>query len=90
MFMGRTRYGLYQDAVALCKSEDEEKWRKAVYWVFDAPNINKPYQVCFFPHNCLKFSKERIEFLKELKVQKILPSFVNVVEPIQCQSKKIF
>ena len=44
----RTQYGLYQEAVGMCaqKNADEEKWRKAVYWVFDAPDMeDKPYIV---------------------------------------------
>jgi hypothetical protein len=39
---------LYQDAVFLCVkgSNDAEKWKKAVFWVFDAPDIvDKPYEV---------------------------------------------
>jgi hypothetical protein len=42
----RTQYGLYQDAVYLCNTLDEEKWKKAVFWVFDAPNAaEKPFEV---------------------------------------------
>jgi uncharacterized protein YhbP (UPF0306 family) len=44
--INRTQYGLYQDAVNLCKIQDEEKWKKAVFWVFDAPEMaHKPFVV---------------------------------------------
>jgi hypothetical protein len=30
----------------LCNTLDEEKWKKAVFWVFDAPEeANKPFEV---------------------------------------------
>ena len=47
----RTQYGLYQDAVSLCKTTNETKWQKAIFWVFDSPEIaQKPIEVClFFP-----------------------------------------
>jgi uncharacterized protein YhbP (UPF0306 family) len=42
----RTQYGLFQEAVTLCGKYEEKKWRKAVFWVFDAPNLaDKPYEV---------------------------------------------
>jgi hypothetical protein len=45
----RTQYGLYQESVQLCiKSNalDEEKWKRALFWVFDVPGIgHKPYEV---------------------------------------------
>ena len=42
----RTQYGLYQDAVNLCKTQSEKKWEKAIFWVFDAPGMaNKPFEV---------------------------------------------
>ena len=41
-----TQYGLYQDAVNLVRSSNTEKWKKAIFWVFDAPNLNSiPYEV---------------------------------------------
>ena len=41
-----TQYGLYQDAVNLCKSSNEEKWNKATFWVFDIPELGtKPLEV---------------------------------------------
>ena len=44
--MIRTQYGLFQDAVALCRKIDQEKWKKATFWVFDAPGIpNRPFEV---------------------------------------------
>jgi hypothetical protein len=44
--MNRTQYGLYQDSVQLSISVDEEKWKKAVFWVFDVPEIaEKPFEV---------------------------------------------
>jgi hypothetical protein len=34
--------------VSLSKGGDD-KWRKAVFWVFDAPDIwSKPFEVCWF------------------------------------------
>ena len=42
----RTQYGLYQQAVQLVKSLDENLWKKAVLWVFDTPdNPNRSYEV---------------------------------------------
>jgi hypothetical protein len=43
----RTQYGLHQDAVALCKTGgDEAKWKKAVFWVFDSPDLlSTPFEV---------------------------------------------
>jgi DNA ligase-1 len=41
-----TQYGLFQESVRLCTTSDEEKWKKAVYWVFDCPELsNKPFEV---------------------------------------------
>jgi hypothetical protein len=39
--------------VNLCKTlVDEEKWNKAVFWVFDAPDMaNAPYEVPYIKHN---------------------------------------
>jgi DNA ligase-1 len=35
----RTQYGLHQEAVSIClKTADSEKWNKAIFWVFDAPD----------------------------------------------------
>ena len=42
----RTQYGLYQDAVRLTRAgKDSEKWNNAIYWVFDSPSLNLPYEV---------------------------------------------
>ena len=42
----RTQYGLFQDAVALSQSKDEESWKKAQFWVFDVPSLkDKPFEV---------------------------------------------
>ncbi len=42
----RTQYGLYQDAVNLCKSGNEEKWKEAKFMVFDSPLMyDKTYEV---------------------------------------------
>jgi hypothetical protein len=44
---------LYQVAVSLCisgkkQAREEKKWKKAVFWVFDAPDIaNQPLEVNF-------------------------------------------
>ena len=41
-----TQYGLHQDAVSLAKTEDEAKWNKAIFWIFDSPQLeNKPLEV---------------------------------------------
>ena len=41
-----TKYGLYQEAVNLTRSNNDTKWDKAVYWVFDSPQLaNKPLEV---------------------------------------------
>jgi uncharacterized membrane protein len=61
---------LYQDSVSLCSKADDEKWKKAVFMVFDAPSIaDKPYE-------------ERMQYLKDLKE---LPSFVNIIDSVKCQ-----
>jgi hypothetical protein len=37
---------LFQEAITLGSTTDDEKWKKAVFWVFDAPSIaDKPYEV---------------------------------------------
>jgi hypothetical protein len=51
LILCRTQYGLYQEAVSLCrparKGIFEEKWKKAKFMVFDAPSVaDKPYEVC--------------------------------------------
>ena len=44
--MCRTQYGLYQDAVNLGKTNNEEKWRKATFWIFDCPSLgSQPLEV---------------------------------------------
>ena len=68
----RTQYGLYQEAVGLERSNDKERWTKATFWVFDAPDIaNKPYE-------------ERVQFLRQLEV----PDFVKIIPTIECRGKK--
>ena len=68
---------MYQEAVSLGKNNaDEEKWKKAIFWVFDAPDMaNQPFE-------------ERIQHLHQLQQQNKLPSFVKVVEAITCQNKQ--
>jgi DNA ligase-1 len=57
-------------------TENEDKWKKAIFWVFDAPDIpNKPFE-------------ERIDYLNNLKAKGELPSFVNVVETVKCDGKE--
>ena len=47
--MTRTQYGLHQESVGLINSNKEEKWNKAIFWIFDAPKlIGKPLEVHFF------------------------------------------
>ena len=50
LILYRTQYGLYQEAVALSQGNiSEEKWQKAIFWVFDAPSQAKdPYEVPLF------------------------------------------
>ena len=72
-----TQYGLYQDAVNLSVTQSAEKWEKAIFWVFDAPSIgDKPFE-------------ERIEYLRKLKEDGKLPSFVKIVETIKCKSETL-
>jgi hypothetical protein len=41
---------LFQEAINLCNSNEEAKWKKAVFWVFDAPDmVDKPYEVILAP-----------------------------------------
>jgi DNA ligase-1 len=52
-----TQYGLYQGAVNLARTEDEQRWKKAIFWVFDAPNLgNEPYEVRIYRTNSNIFS----------------------------------
>ena len=37
--MNRTKYGLYHEAINLTSTNDEEKWKKATFWVFDSPQL---------------------------------------------------
>ena len=41
----RTRYGLHQEAVNLCKSSTNPKWKDAIMWVFDVPTLQVPFEV---------------------------------------------
>ena len=42
----RTKYGLYQDAVNVFKTTNEDKWNMAIFWVFDTPQFaDKPFEV---------------------------------------------
>ena len=37
---------MHQEPVGLMSSKDEEKWSKAIFWVFDAPELReKPLEV---------------------------------------------
>ena len=86
-----TQYGLYQEAVTLGmrSKPNDEKWQKAVFWVFDAPNmIDKTYQVFALFLIVLIGIQERIERLKEMKEKGQLPSFVKVVESTVCNGKQ--
>ena len=72
----RTQYGFYQSAIQLSRISDEEKWKAAQFWIFDAPGIaNQPYE-------------ERMEFLKDLKEKGSLPSFVNIINSVKCEDEK--
>ena len=45
---------MYQDAVSVATKNDNEKWNKAVFWVFDAPGLgNKPFEVSKKQLHCL-------------------------------------
>ena len=44
----RTQYGLYQEPAALIHSSNEEKWSKAVFWIFDAPDLTQTLEVVIF------------------------------------------
>jgi hypothetical protein len=58
----RTQYGLYQDAVQLCNTVDEEKWKRAVLWVFDAPDIgNMPFEVTHYHKLLLTFVRKELK-----------------------------
>lgn len=42
----RTQYGLHQAPVQLCNTLDEQRWRDAKFWVFDAPSLaDKSFEV---------------------------------------------
>ena len=76
----RTSYGRYQEAASLSRSSDDVKWKQAIFWVFDTPEMGgAPIEL-------------RFQHLKELKEQELLPSFVNIVETVTCRgsNKKIF
>jgi hypothetical protein len=71
----RTKYGLFQDAVRLCNTKEVDRWKSAKFMVFDAPDIaDKPYE-------------ERMQYLKDLKEQGSLPSFVNIIDTVKCEGK---
>ena len=57
----------------LSSKASEEKWKKAVFWVFDTPNDNQPYE-------------ERLEQLQSIKES--LPPFVQIVDAVKCKSKE--
>jgi DNA ligase-1 len=68
--------------VLLCNSLEEEKWKKAVFWVFDTPS-NEKFEVMFLQ---IRFSdfETRMEFLNNLK----LPDFVRIVDRVKCKGKE--
>ena len=72
----RTQYGLFQDPISLTKQIDEEKWKKAVFWVFDVPHVG------------YKTYEERLEYLEQLKQENRLPSFVKPIEVVTCKGKE--
>ena len=74
--MNRTQYGLYQESVHLCKNNgDKSKWENAIFWVFDVPHLQKPFE-------------ERMEYLLELKKDGKLPEFVHIVDATICKGKE--
>ena len=34
-----TQYGLHQEVINLAKTTNEVKWNKAIYWIFDSPEL---------------------------------------------------
>ena len=42
------KYGLPQAAATLCKTASEKVWKNAVFMVFDIPNKQVPFEVCFY------------------------------------------
>ena len=83
-----TQYGLYQSAVQLCMAKDENRWENAVFWVFDAPHLSSlPYEVCTLNSvMSLTLFKERVNNLKKMAEDNLLPSFVKIIDPIKCNS----
>ena len=59
----------------LTRTADLDKWKKATFWVFDTPNYNQTFEA-------------RIQLLKNLKNQELLPSFVHIVDTVVCQHKQ--
>jgi hypothetical protein len=66
---------LYQEASTLYNSNSEEKWKKAVFWVFDAPDIaEKPFEV-------------NITFLLLLKISGANHVFATITTPQLCKNR---
>jgi uncharacterized protein YhbP (UPF0306 family) len=44
--VNRTQYGLHQEVVSIALGKNDERWEKAVFWVFDAPDLAfQPFEV---------------------------------------------
>jgi hypothetical protein len=59
-----------QEPVQLCRTLDPYKWKKAIFWVFDAPEIaHQPYEVCYLQtvHKLTNFILGKSKVFKRLK-----------------------
>ena len=65
-------YGSNKEVVDVGMKGEDDKWKKAVFWVFDAPKLKTQSFI------------ERFQFLKQIN----FPSFVKLVEIIECKSKE--
>ena len=71
-----TQYGLVQEPIQLSRTLDTNKWRKAIFWIFDAPDIaHQPYE-------------ERLQYLKNLQKSETLPKFVKIIDTVKCEGKE--
>jgi hypothetical protein len=89
--MLRTQYGLYQESVFLSRLNSksyQEKWDKATFWVFDAPDSNLPFEVTILQVISNAVFKGRIEYLKDCEEKGKFPSFVKLIDTVLCEGEK--
>ena len=56
------------------RSNSEKSWKNAVFCVFDCPDRSTPYE-------------ERVEFLQKFQTENKWPSFLKVIDTVQCNNR---